>query len=1048
MPTTPMSSLAGSDSRVYYPYSNRDSYVVPYSSDRTGGELITEYNQRIALNTLCSRRADLLDYAKTVRDRINSRYGVSTVIDQTTGETAYTSAGLNSFVNYHLYANPTNWVFNAFATGTQSDTDFELTVLGGGSSIQISKGSAIINGYCVESTIAVELDASQVLTVADVDAAASNPEQVASNPIVSKFIKLGMMYVDSSGNTHDERLNPPVDGSYESVAIIIDDSLPDASQLLLGTVTRNSAGTFLVVNNTAKTRILPIDAVSGAENYDTLLGAGDAESGHIYGIGVLPGASGYLRDITDTLWLNKSSTIAKLIRGLAAQSDTATVDPKKTTRGIIVTAGASQGEGDKTHAIIISSGPTNDYPSIFYQQAFATDDDASARIVVHDTHFPFANSKSTMSGSNIIEKVLCEPIPISGAVRHYEYHDVRFPELDFEKNGTSGFMTSQQAYMIEKTYAYMCNPDSQHRQYGPFRSVSEAADWFREHSTIRYELGDYFWVINDDLKMVTAGTTVTADDPTLKAVETSFGNIAGTLTGAMSGTVTGEVSGTTDSGPTIAVRGTVTGNVSGTAAGNVTGTFASITQYVSARYSCIYSGETTSTTGVSRIVRYAKQNPTGNPTDKYSEDTEARGGVVDGVNTKAWFALQSVERGFGIPASSEMYGLVKCPADTETSDPMAVVRSTSDGNLKITKSLYTTIQNNGYQINTDEAPTFYISAPRDLSEFSKTYFTGTATFVLNGDASLWEQAVDEFKTLSDIKGHVVLDYRNVTVNKYADQPYLGGNAFTLRNVDYVTFLGDTTPTSVDLESRTSTSKLKFTVDHCVVDTPFFTNIGHWFASRFISGSNTLELSNPWMRVDHVFTENANISNQLEARFASITMGEKGITSAMMDIRIGYEANVNNSNSVDNCWASLKRINFPPMMFEFDTITPETTDWGNVVTSSVDLHTIQYIPEGMALKIGATAGVHEVLNVANSEQYVVSGNLLAVVDWGYNMHNEMNTTPAEKLYFNLYMKNSSGDARQRISNFRVRVPVQIMNITNNSPNQYATYAAIYQSEPED
>jgi len=1043
MPTTPMSSLTDSNSRVWYAYSQRDSYVVPYSSDRAGGELITEYNQRIALNTLCSRRADLSDYAKTARDRINSRYGVSTVIDQTTGETAYVSAGLNSFINYQEYANPSNWRFPATATGTQSDTDFELTVLGNGS-IQISKGSAIINGYCVESTIPIELAASDVLSIADVDAAATNPEQVASNPIVSKFIKLGVMYVDSTGNTHDERLNPPVDGIYNGVAIIVDDALPDVSQLLLGTVTRNKTGTFLVVNNTAKTRILPIDAVSGAENYDTLLGAGDAEAGHIYGIGVIPGASGYLRDITDTLWLSKNSTIAKLIRGLAAQPDGATVDPKKTTRGIITTVGLNQGEGDVTQALKIDNGPSNDYPSIFYQQAYATDEDASAKIEARDTHFPFANSKSTLSGSNIIEKVLCEPIPISGTVRHYDYHDVRFPELDFEKGGTSGFITSQQAYMIEKTYAYMCNPDSQHRQYGPFRSVSEAADWFREHHTIRYELGDYFWVINDDLKMVTAGTTVAADDPTLKAVETSFGNIAGTLTGAMSGTVTGEVSGTTDSGPTIAVRGTVTGNVSGTAAGSVTGTFASITQYVSARYSCIYSGETTSTTGASRIVRYAKQNPTGEPTDKYSEDTESRGGVVDGDSTKAWFALQSVERGFGIPASAEMYGLVKCPADTETSDPMAVVKSTSDGNLKITKSLYTTIQNNGYQLNTEEAPTFYISAPRDLSEFSKTYFTGTATFVLNGDASLWEQAVDGFKTLSDIKGHVVLDYRRVTVNKNNDQQYFGGSIFTLRNVDYVTLLGDTTPTTSDLASRTSTTELRLTVDHCVVDTPFFTNIGHWHSSQFVSGSNTLELSNPWMRVDKVFTLNDNISNQLEARFASITMGEKGVTSAEMDIRIRYEANVNNSNSVDNCWASLNRIKFPPMMFQFENITPETMDNSTVSTGSVDLHTIQYIPDGLILKIGATAGVHEVLNVANSEQYVVSGNLLAVVDWGYNTHNEIGSTPEEKLYFNLYMKNSSGDARQRISNFSVRVPVQILNGTNNLQNQYAPYEALYQT----
>ena len=73
-------------------------------------------------------------------------------------------------------------------------------------------------------------------------------------------------------------------------------------------------------------------------------------------------------------------------------------------------------------------------------------------------------------------------------------------------------------------------------------------------------------------------------------------------------------------------------------------------------------------------------------------------------------------------------------------------------------------------------------------------------------------------------------------------------------------------------------------------------------------------------------------------------------------------------------------------------------------------------------------------------------MLAVVDWGYNTHNEIGSTPEEKLYFNLYMKNSSGDARQRISNFSVRVPVQVINGTNNSPNQYATYESVYQTTP--
>ena len=45
-------SLQDSDDKVFYKYGPTNSYVVPYSSDNIGGERITEYNQRAALNTM------------------------------------------------------------------------------------------------------------------------------------------------------------------------------------------------------------------------------------------------------------------------------------------------------------------------------------------------------------------------------------------------------------------------------------------------------------------------------------------------------------------------------------------------------------------------------------------------------------------------------------------------------------------------------------------------------------------------------------------------------------------------------------------------------------------------------------------------------------------------------------------------------------------------------------------------------------------------------------------------------------------------------------
>ena len=55
MPTTSTTSLCDSDDRVFYPFTTENAYINPYSSDRIGGELITEYNQRNAFNTICKK---------------------------------------------------------------------------------------------------------------------------------------------------------------------------------------------------------------------------------------------------------------------------------------------------------------------------------------------------------------------------------------------------------------------------------------------------------------------------------------------------------------------------------------------------------------------------------------------------------------------------------------------------------------------------------------------------------------------------------------------------------------------------------------------------------------------------------------------------------------------------------------------------------------------------------------------------------------------------------------------------------------------------------
>ena len=51
--------LREADSHRFLVYSSANSYITPYSSDTHGGELITEFNQRAALNTLLKREVNM-----------------------------------------------------------------------------------------------------------------------------------------------------------------------------------------------------------------------------------------------------------------------------------------------------------------------------------------------------------------------------------------------------------------------------------------------------------------------------------------------------------------------------------------------------------------------------------------------------------------------------------------------------------------------------------------------------------------------------------------------------------------------------------------------------------------------------------------------------------------------------------------------------------------------------------------------------------------------------------------------------------------------------
>ena len=131
-------------------YSSANSYITPYSTDTHGGELITEFNQRAALNTLLKREVNLSGYADMVAEAINKAFGVPVETDQTTGATSMQGPGLNSFKN-PLVHDKANWHVTSYATGCRDEDDYKLSIAQDDGRLAISSGVALVYGYYVDA---------------------------------------------------------------------------------------------------------------------------------------------------------------------------------------------------------------------------------------------------------------------------------------------------------------------------------------------------------------------------------------------------------------------------------------------------------------------------------------------------------------------------------------------------------------------------------------------------------------------------------------------------------------------------------------------------------------------------------------------------------------------------------------------------------------------------------------------------------------------------------------------------------------------------------
>lgn len=1133
--------LQEADTHRFLVYSSNNSYIAPYSSDTHGGELITEFNQRAALNTLLKREVDMSDYAESVASAVDEFVGQDEVVDDTTGQTEKNGPGLNSFEQTSLH-DKTGWKVTAYATGTRDVDDFHLDMNSDGR-ITVSAGVALVYGYYVESDAEVTFVRSDVFPVSEIANVANNEGQVKENPCMTRFIKLAVQYTAPEHSRHDERLIPPINGVYQGAAIVINEELPFGNELLLGTITIDSEGHAMLTENPYKTRMVPLDTVEGAEDYSRLLTAPEDE--HIYGIkfdetgGSEDGETTNLIAIDKWLWIAFDSNLGKLLRSMSTNADTAGNSSDKPTRGIIVSDQTPYTANDPVvdefnclQRIDARSG--SQFARMSWHQA-QTPPKTGADSIDHRALF-FQYAMSRISGSSLIFE---KKVPAKDGTVMKPFYDVNvYPCLN-GLNGTDGIVTYQQLAMLELMFDDYIHRQAdgyaRGRQYGPFLTLSDARSWFERHKPA-IQLGDYFWVINDTAEAGGTEANSITSGYELQNIVTNYGTVSGTVSGTakqsklevpVSGSFTGTAHPEATPDETLNIEGEITGKgqgtINATVTGTVSGTLDSFTQNVSSRYTCRYhrahaQGETgswrfahavmmqenshsgsftsltlqpniqpgsilitpaadhpISTEGGTQITQGIYDNKYGKLKTMVVEEgseTEIEVGTVDyatgvitGLQTESTasvtylivsdtasyivldpegesqsfqdvgdgaqggnpqsvlFTVEAVERGFAVPATSTTFGVVKVGPGSNLYD---VIVDPTTQRLRITEMLLNLIKGGGFSEYADE--TINISPGIDLTQYAYRRYSGSVTFKMEGNASDWRANLDTTGTLAHIRGNIILDFSEVA----EDGNRTDGLLLHLVDLDHVKLIGD----NVTIEGQhKSTETLLFGVDHCVVDRYFFTNIGEWKYSQFISGGNTLELDLPWMEVTDVFTS-SGIENSLLCKFSSVTMGEQGVCAAQMDIWVKHAGWQDFGGNIDRMWSSSSYLNYPPMFFEHDV------DSEGSELSTINKHTIQYIPDNLNLKISGTSGVHQAYDENNSE-YVPGGNLLVNMNWEYNGNPTTAEEPGGKVYLNLYMKNASpDDKKQNFSNLRFRADVQIIRLDNNEMSDSVSYAELY------
>lgn len=571
-----------------FPYfSSVNSYIEPYSSAKDGGELVTEFNQRAQLNLIGWKEMD-----------------ISKDLD----------LELDKAVNKSDFKPGT---YKSWMSGTKTFDDlklgFEKTASGfeDQSNLVISGGEALVCAYYGDYT-EIKIPTPNILVAKDL------PSNMNDDSYYALAVKLAIITTQSENNRHDERLVPPTGDVYNGVQIVIDHELPELTQLLLGILKCYPDGHYEVWNNPYKTRLISIEHISGAENYDNLVEVPDDE-GNIYGI--QKNNQGNLININEWTWLAYNSNLGKFLRNMTLSADDAgkpggIVGGDVPLLPIIVGKVGRKGlpysdyTSDPQIIQLVELNKSNQPKPYFEYRVLKDGNKQDDCYSMQQVNLPFARYKG-----------------------HRDPETVLGPVKNLLLNGYSGIISPESLWQLDQLWADR-DSLSVGTQWGPFESTQLAEirlkAIFNPSGIVSDPYGpfhknDYYWVLNDTTELFvdpknthdSEGNLLTNNFGTVSGQYTAIttgdvtSNVSGDITGSapldaeFEGTVEGKivledsdgnpeekeitdgsVSGTLVSNKnlSVAASGTLVGNATGTGSGRFTGTVDTFTQNVSARY--------------------------------------------------------------------------------------------------------------------------------------------------------------------------------------------------------------------------------------------------------------------------------------------------------------------------------------------------------------------------------------------------------------------------------------------------------------------------------